>query len=82
MIICEFCLNHTLDGRCKLGLKLPKGMSCHDFQPGIQKFCSDPKDFTGQNQIIQMATFFGLRKNELKKVRQMADREAGVRLRF
>jgi hypothetical protein len=80
MIICEFCLNHTVDGRCRLGLKLPKGMSCHDFQPGIQKFCSDPKDFIGQNQIIQMATFFGLQKKELKKVRQMAVREEIERL--
>lgn len=82
MIICEFCLNHTSDGDCELGLKLPNGMSCHDFQPGIQKFCADPKDFVGQNQIIQMATFFGLQKKELKKVRQMADREVGVRLRL
>lgn len=82
MIICEFCLRHTPDGRCQLGLNIPKGMNCHDFQPGLQKFCSDPNDFIGPGQIIQMATFFGLRKSELKKVRQMADREAGVRLQI
>ena len=80
MTLCEFCLNHTSDGRCKLGLNIPKGMSCHDFQPELQKFCSDPNDFTGPSQLIQMATFFGLQKSELKKVRQMANREAGVRL--
>jgi len=80
MIICEFCLNHTLDGLCKLGLNIPKGMTCRDFQPGLQKFCSDPQDFTSQSQIIQMATFFGLQKTELKKVREMANREASVRL--
>jgi hypothetical protein len=80
MIVCEFCLNYTLDGLCELGLNIPKGMTCHDFQPGLQKFCSDPKDFISQSQIIQMATFFGLQKTELKKVRKMADREASVRL--
>ena len=57
------------------GLKIPKAMSCREFGPGIEKFCADPKDFVSPNQIVQMATFFGFRKTELKKVRSMAERE-------
>jgi hypothetical protein len=72
MIVCEFCLHHTQDGKCQLGLNIPKGMSCREFAPGIEKFCADPKDFVNQNQIVQMATFFGFQRTELKKIRQMA----------
>jgi hypothetical protein len=72
MIVCEFCLHHTQDGKCKLGLNIPKGMSCREFAPGIEKFCADPKDFVSQNQIIQMATFFGFQRVELKKIKLMA----------
>jgi hypothetical protein len=50
-------------------------MSCREFSPGIEKFCSDPKDFVDPSQIIQMATFFGLQKMELRKVKQMAVRQ-------
>jgi hypothetical protein len=75
MIVCEFCLNYTSDGECMLGLKIPKAMSCREFGPGIEKFCADPKDFVSLSQIIQMATFFGFRKTELKKVRSMAEKE-------
>ncbi len=79
MIVCEFCLSFTSQGECLLGLKIPKAMSCREFGPGIEKFCADPKDFVGPNQIIQMATFFGFRKTELKKVRSMAEQEEGSR---
>ncbi|HSB26320.1 MAG TPA: hypothetical protein VLE19_00635 [Pyrinomonadaceae bacterium] len=78
-MICEFCLNYTKDGSCEVGLNLPKGMSCRDFLPGIEKFCADTKDFVSSNQIIQMATFFGFQKMELKKVKQMAMREQSIR---
>ena len=80
MIVCEFCLNYAQDGECRLGLKLPKSMSCRDFGPGLEKFCADPKDFVSPSQIVQMATFFGFRKTELKKVRLMAERADGARL--
>jgi hypothetical protein len=63
------------DGSCKLGLNIPKGMTCREFAPGMDRFFSDPKDFVNPNQIIQMATFFGFQKTELKKVKQMAVRE-------
>ena len=72
MIICEFCL-HRQDGKCTLGLNIPKGMSCREFGPGMERFCSDPKDFVNPNQIVQMATFFGFKKTELKKVKLMAE---------
>jgi hypothetical protein len=72
MIVCEFCLHHTQDGKCQIGLDLAKGMTCREFTPGIEKFCADPKDFVSQNQIIQMATFFGFQRVELKKIRLMA----------
>ena len=71
-MICEFCRNYARDGSCKLGLKIPKSMTCREFRPGLEKFCADPKDFVSPNQIIQMATFFGIQKMELKKVKLMA----------
>jgi hypothetical protein len=50
-------------------------MSCREFDPSMERFCSDPKDFVSPAQIAQMATFFGLRGGELKKVNLMAARE-------
>ena len=80
MIVCEFCLNYAADGECRLGLKIPKSMSCRDFVPGLENFCADPKDFVSPSQIVQMATFFGFRKTELKKVKLMAVRAESARL--
>jgi hypothetical protein len=79
MFVCEFCLNYTSAGECVLGLKIPKAMSCREFGPGIEKFCADPKDFVSPSQIVQMATFFGFRKAELKKIRSMAEGEESLR---
>jgi hypothetical protein len=62
-----------------LGLKIPKAMSCREFGPGIEKFCSDPGDFVNPNQIIQMATYFGMKGTELKKVKLMATRAESTR---
>ena len=80
MIICELCSHHQPDGQCRLELRLPKGMSCQDFGPTMEKFCSDPKDFVNERQIIEMATFFGMKGTELKKVKLMASREETARL--
>jgi hypothetical protein len=55
-------------------------MSCPDFGPTMEKFCSDPKDFVNEGQIIEMATFFGMKGTELKKVKLMASREEIARL--
>ena len=79
MIVCEFCLHQTQDGKCRLGLNIPKAMSCREFGPVIEKFCADPKDFVSPNQIVQMATFFGFQRMELKKVKLMAAREESAR---
>jgi hypothetical protein len=73
MIVCEFCSHYRQDGKCLLGLNIPKGMSCREFAPGIEKFCSNPNDFVNSSQITQMATFFGFKKAELKKIKLMAN---------
>ena len=75
MIICEFCLQYQQDGRCGSGLSIRKKMACRVFEPGLDRFCSKLSDFKSSSQIIQMATFFGMRGGELKKVEIMATRE-------
>jgi hypothetical protein len=80
MIICDLCSQYVLSGECKLGLRTPKGMSCRDFAPTMEKFCSDPKDFVNERQIVEMATFFGMKGTELKKVKFLASREEISRL--
>ena len=73
MIVCEFCLQYRSDGKCTLGLNIPKGMSCREFTPVMEQFCSNPNDFVSPAQIYQMARFFGFKKGELKKIGLMAD---------
>jgi hypothetical protein len=80
MTVCEFCTQCRQDGKCGLGLKIPTGMGCREFDPGIERFCADPKDFVSPRQIIEMATFFGIKGMELKKVKLMAAREESTRL--
>lgn len=75
MAICEFCLNFTTEGACTIGLNIRKGMTCREFRPGIEKFCSDPKDFVSSEQIVEMANYFGIGRTELKKVKLMAMHE-------
>ncbi|HEV2913765.1 MAG TPA: hypothetical protein VGX92_10850 [Pyrinomonadaceae bacterium] len=72
-------MQYKPDGKCELGLNIAKGMSCREFGPGIEKFCSNPKDFVSPGQIIQMAVFFGMKGTELKKVKLMAAREESSR---
>jgi hypothetical protein len=57
-------------------------MACREFKPALEKFCADPKDFVGHAQIVQMATFFGMRGSELKKVNLMAAREERALTKF
>jgi hypothetical protein len=54
-------------------------MGCREFAPSLEKFCSEPKDFVSHAQIVQMATFFGMKGSELKKVNLMASREERTR---
>jgi hypothetical protein len=75
MIICEFCVQYQNDGQCRFGFPIPTRMGCHEFDPGIAKFCANPTDFVDGRQIIQMATFFGIKGMELKKVKRIATLE-------
>ena len=79
MIICDLCVQLRASGECGLGLRLPKSMKCRDFEPGIEKFCASPSDFTGLAQITQMATYFGVRGQELKKINLVASKEVALR---
>jgi hypothetical protein len=79
MIICEFCLQYRRNGECGFGLKIPRGLRCPEFDPGVEKFCANPLDFNGLGQIVEMATFFGLKGTEMKKIKQIAAREEALR---
>lgn len=74
MIICDFCIHHSQESACRLGLNIPKTMKCREFAPGIDRFCANPTDFVSPNQIVEMAKFFGLERTELKKVKIIAER--------
>ena len=80
MKICEFCSHYLADEQCALGLKIPKTMSCREFGPGIYKFFANPTDYVSPNQIVQMATHFGIKGSELKKVKIMATQEESSRV--
>jgi hypothetical protein len=80
MRICEFCFHFGQDGSCGLGLKLPNGLSCREFSPTLEKFCADSKDFVNQKQLVEMATFFGIKGSELKKVKLMATQAESSRV--
>lgn len=79
MIVCDFCEQYRPDGTCRLGLNIPKAMGCREFDPALERFCSEPKDFVNAAQIVQMATFFGVKGRELKKVNLMVAREERAR---
>lgn len=79
MKVCDFCTQYREDGTCRLGRNIPKSMGCRAFEPSLKRFCSDPKDFVGSAQIVQMASYFGMKGSELKKVNLMAARaERGI----
>jgi len=49
----------------------------------MEKFCSNPSDFVNSRQVVQMATYFGMKGPELKKVKMMAaSEEESVRLKI
>lgn len=73
-------MHFELNGTCRLGLPIPKSMTCREFGPTLEKFCADPKDFANPRQLIQMAMFFGIKGPELKKIKVMAAREESIRL--
>jgi hypothetical protein len=56
-------------------------MSCRESDPGVEKFCSNPSDFTGARQITQPASFFGIKGIELKKIQLIGTQEEGTSLK-
>ena len=74
MSICEFCEEYQV-GICRLNLRLPKTMTCHQFAPILTGFCAEATDFVNPRQIVEMATYFGIKGSELRKVKAMAARE-------
>ena len=77
--ICEFCLEFKADKSCRLGLRMPKSMTCREFSPTLNGFCSDASDFVNPRQIVEMATYFGIKGPELRKVKLMASQEENSR---
>jgi hypothetical protein len=61
------------DGICSRGYRTPKTMKCVDFTPGIERFFSTRADYTGREQLKQMASFFGISGKELKRVLAMSE---------
>lgn len=70
MILCEFCTMQQASG-CRFGHNTPKKMKCADFAPGIERFCATPSDYTGRDQLKQMAVFFGISGRELARILTM-----------
>jgi hypothetical protein len=79
MLLCEFCVQYQKSGECRLGLNLPKRMSCREFEPSVERFCSNPSDFVSEAQLTQMAVFFDIKGPELKKIKSIASREKARR---
>lgn len=71
MILCDLCKLQEPDKTCAQGNRIPKKMKCVDFTPSIERFCATPEDFTGKEQLYQMALYFGLAGRELKRVKAM-----------
>jgi hypothetical protein len=55
-------------------------MTCREFGPTLEKFCSNPNDFVDPRQIVQMAVYFGIKGPELKKIKLMAATAQSSRL--
>ena len=77
-MICDFC-DQLREGRCRLDIPKPRGMSCRSFDPQMSSFCSNPADFVNAAQIVGMAKHFEMRGAELKKVREMVERAEKAR---
>lgn len=71
MILCELCTLQTTEKNCSRGHNTPTKMRCVDFTPGLERFFANAADYTGKAQITQMASYFGLKGKELKRVQQL-----------
>jgi len=73
MKLCEFCIHQQANDKCAVDRPIPKKMKCVDFTPGIERFCATPADYTGREQLKQMAVFFGLAGKELQRVLTLSE---------
>jgi hypothetical protein len=73
MKLCEFCVHQRAEDQCAAARPIPKKMRCPDFTPGIERFCATPADYTGREQLKQMAVFFGLAGKELQRVLSLSE---------
>jgi len=55
-------------------------MTCREFGAALENFCADTNDFVDARQVVEMATFFGMKGTELKKVKLMAATAESARL--
>jgi hypothetical protein len=78
MTLCEFCVLQQTDGRCSRGRSTPTKMKCVEFTPGIERFCSTPSDYSGREQLKQMASHFGLAGKELERVLALSEGPDGA----
>lgn len=68
MKLCELCVHQRVIGVCAMSRQMPQKMRCTDFTPGLERFFATPADYTGLDQLNQMAVFFGLSGKELRRV--------------
>ncbi len=68
MKLCELCIHQQAIGICAMSRPIPLKMRCTDFTPGMERFFAAPADYTGLEQLKQMAVFFGLSGKELRRV--------------
>jgi hypothetical protein len=73
MTLCEFRTLQKVDGACSREHRTPKNRKFVDFTLGIKRFCSTPTDYTGREQLKQMASFFGITGKELKRALAMSE---------
>jgi len=73
MKLCEFCIHQKPNDQCAVDRLIPKKMKCVDFTPSIERFCATPADYTGREQLKQMAVFFGLTGKELQRVLSLSE---------
>ena len=73
MKLCDFCRLQQGAGVCAAGHSIPQKMKCVGFTPGLERFCANDTDYTGRDQLKQMAEYFGLTGKELKRVLALSE---------
>jgi hypothetical protein len=74
--LCEFCVHQSVAALCAVGRSVPKKMRCEEFTPSIERFCATPEDYRDQQQLREMALYFGIAGKELKRVLALGEKKA------